>query len=152
MYYRIFDEVLETDVPLPQLEALTGTPAKTIRLQEGPVSYPDEALEFVHEWDGLFSYKTPSGYLLEFDEGLRADIDPEAARIVCEKDADLDDIRFQHLISDQVIPRLIGHLGGFVLHAAALRLQGEVVVLVGESGVGKSTLSSWLIDHQTLQS
>ncbi len=145
MYYRIFDEVLASDVLLPQLDELSGTPTATIHLNEGSASDPEDALALVHEWDGLASYRTPSGYLLDFEEGLRADLQPSKGKIVCEKAQDLDEVRFQHLISDQVIPRLIGHLGGLVLHAAAVSLQGEVLVLVGESGVGKSTLSSWLV-------
>jgi hypothetical protein len=50
----------------------------------------------------------------------------------------------QHLVADHVIPRVLAHRGELVLHAGAVQLDESVIVLVGESGRGKSTLAASL--------
>lgn len=50
----------------------------------------------------------------------------------------------QHLLVDQVLPRVIAHEGNLVLHAAALQRDGGTIVLLGDTGRGKSTLSASL--------
>jgi len=46
----------------------------------------------------------------------------------------------QHLIADQVVPRIIAHDGQLVLHAGAVRFDERAITILGESGRGKSTL------------
>jgi hypothetical protein len=55
---------------------------------------------------------------------------------------DTPDTTIQHCILDQVIPRLLAHDGAFVLHAGAVRIGDAAVLFVGESGLGKSTLTA----------
>jgi len=47
-----------------------------------------------------------------------------------------------HFLADQVLPRILGHNGDLVLHAAAVRIGGDAIVLLGKSGWGKSTLAA----------
>ena len=48
----------------------------------------------------------------------------------------------QHFLIDQVLPRILGHEGNMVLHAAAIRLGDGAVLLLGKSGSGKSSLAA----------
>ncbi len=50
----------------------------------------------------------------------------------------------RHLLLDQVIPRIVSHRGGVVLHAGAVKYGSDCIVVVGESGWGKSTLATSL--------
>ncbi len=52
------------------------------------------------------------------------------------------DYSVRHLLLDQVLPRLISHYGGIVLHACLVDFQGETICVAGSSGIGKSTISS----------
>lgn len=56
-----------------------------------------------------------------------------------------EDLR-EHLVCDHVLPLLLARRGGLVLHGAVLALEGRGVVVIGPSGVGKSTFaaSAWL--------
>lgn len=49
-----------------------------------------------------------------------------------------------HLLVDQVMPRVIAHRGDLVLHAGAVALGGRAVVVTAPSGYGKSTLTASL--------
>jgi hypothetical protein len=48
----------------------------------------------------------------------------------------------QHFLIDQVLPRILGHKGNLVLHAAAIRLGDGAFLLLGKSGSGKSSLAA----------
>lgn len=47
-----------------------------------------------------------------------------------------------HFVADQVLPRVLAHQGNLVLHAGAVEVEGRAIVLLGQSGRGKSTLSA----------
>ena len=52
----------------------------------------------------------------------------------------------EHLLADQVLPRILAHEGRLVLHAGAVDTASGAIVVVGLSGSGKSTLAASL--HQ----
>ncbi len=47
-----------------------------------------------------------------------------------------------HFIRDQVAPRVLAHEGHFVLHAAGVRCGDDVILMMGKTGRGKSTLAA----------
>ena len=51
-------------------------------------------------------------------------------------------LTIDHLLSDQVEPRILAHEGELIIHASAIRLSGASILFVGTSGVGKSTLAA----------
>jgi hypothetical protein len=65
-------------------------------------------------------------------------------QLVCEHavSASVADSTHRHFLIDQVLPRILGHNGNLVLHAAAVRIGDEAVVLLGTSGTGKSSLAA----------
>lgn len=50
----------------------------------------------------------------------------------------------EHLLFDQLLPRILAHLGHLVLHAGAVNVRGKAVLFVGQTGRGKSTLCASL--------
>jgi hypothetical protein len=46
----------------------------------------------------------------------------------------------EHLLHDQIYPRLLAHEGRLALHAGAVEIGGKLALFLGESGMGKSTL------------
>ena len=54
-------------------------------------------------------------------------------------------VRFAAVLFDQVIFHLLNHLkDGVALHSGAVVYQGKTILLPGQSGSGKSTVSAWL--------
>ena len=52
------------------------------------------------------------------------------------------ELALDHFVADQVLPRVLAHQGKLVLHAGAVEVEGRAIVLLGQSGRGKSTLSA----------
>jgi hypothetical protein len=146
--YRIFDFALESDFPLPELEAHPGgEPA--IRFTIDPQSAPEEdALEWLHEWtlaDGqvtISSARHAGGYLLRFP-GLADFLVTDNGREIACPAGGCPASTIRHLLLDQVIPRVVGHRGRLVAHAGCVELEdGRAVAFLGSTGWGKSTLTA----------
>ena len=71
------------------------------------------------------------------------DVDLLERRIVVRSAASREQDEVAHFVADDVLPR-IASLAGRTLHAAALAVDGRAFVLLGPSGVGKSTLAARL--------
>ena len=61
-------------------------------------------------------------------------------------DDQVSDNTLEHLLVDQIWPRIIAHRGELVLHAAGVSTPEGAILFVGPSGRGKSTLAASL--HQ----
>ena len=58
-----------------------------------------------------------------------------------------DEALLEQFVSDQVLPRLLSHLGRLVVHAGAVEPElGRTILFVAPSGYGKSTLTGYLHD------
>ncbi|MFT5111783.1 MAG: hypothetical protein ACI8P9_001103 [Parasphingorhabdus sp.] len=147
--YQIFDSTLEVDAISPELmSSRCQSPAITICRD---TLYKDSS-EII--W--FHNYETPEGqvsiscgksadcYQLEF---------PGLARFRISRD--LKTVRYttadttapevlRHLLLDQIIPRMYGHHYQTVIHASAIEGEGRVVLFIGPSGIGKSTLAASL--------
>lgn len=58
--------------------------------------------------------------------------------------AALDPDTLEHLLLEQVLPRVLAQQGGLMLHAGGVAIDGRVALFIGESGRGKSTWSAVL--------
>ncbi len=72
---------------------------------------------------------------------LAVDIVPNKT-IIVRPQPGLSQVTIDHFLSDQVWPRLLAHEGSFIIHAGAVRVNGGAILLMGESGRGKSTLTA----------
>lgn len=57
---------------------------------------------------------------------------------------DVDSASLEHQLVDQILPRLLNHIGELVVHASALDINGQHALFLGTSGMGKSTLAGLL--------
>ena len=84
----------------------------------------------------------PVRYRLRFAKMLTVEVIPNDRRILTDEPDEELRRTFEHLIADQVLPRLLAHDGQFVVHAAGIEHSGGTIVLLGDSGSGKSTLAA----------
>ena len=75
--------------------------------------------------------------MLEFDDGRSFTFDPGARTVTCPEPIDA---AVRHQLLDQVLPRVLEHLGHLMIHASAVRTPHGVVMFVADTGAGKSTL------------
>lgn len=107
-------------------------------------------MRIVHQWKtssdepSMLLEQTTDGWTLHVPGLANVEID-RACRFVCVR-CRTDTCRgeLEHLVIDQVLPRLMAQRGAIVMHAAAIEKAGDVLLLAGETGAGKSTLCSVL--------
>lgn len=81
-----------------------------------------------------------SFHRLRFGPDMAVDVWPDN-RIVTRHEDDLAQPTMDHLLADQVIPRMLARSGSFVIHAGAVRIGAGAILFLGSSGRGKSTLT-----------
>lgn len=68
-------------------------------------------------------------------------ISDDADEISCYPVPEVPEATIRHLLLDQVLPRCLAHQGKIMLHASAVRLAHGLILFIGDSGTGKSTLA-----------
>jgi len=82
-------------------------------------------------------------YLMKFTGLARFRIDFAGRVIEAYPEPDSTAATLAHLLLDQVIPRILCHMGRIVVHASSVVLEdGQAIAFTGPSGRGKSTLAS----------
>lgn len=82
-------------------------------------------------------------FRMEFDRGATFDVAPADRLIRAFKHKDGVAPRIiADLLADQVEPRVLAYEGAFIVHASAIEVNGFIVLFVGDSGFGKSTLAA----------
>ena len=90
----------------------------------------------------LVSYCYQDSYhWLHFPELANFKITSDGNEISCFPLSEIPIETIHHLLLDQVLPRCLAHKGNIVLHASAVNLGVGLVLFLGDSGVGKSTLA-----------
>jgi hypothetical protein len=104
-----------------------------------------------HDGDGLFLHKSGSDdtahYQLHFWDTAVALINlAQRSLSLHPLTAETTPDTLEHLLHDQIYPRLLAHEGELVLHAGAVLIDNSLALFLGDSGMGKSTLVASL--HQ----
>ena len=88
-------------------------------------------------------YRTGHGEIvaLRFGEVLDASIALNERRIDWYSGPRGDEAATAHLLSNQVLPRVAAHEGACLVHAALAYRDSAAILVMGESGYGKSTLA-----------
>lgn len=146
MLYRFGDLTLASDQAFTQLlEVPAGNVECRIeRASEPERGAPEEGWD--HHW------RTPAGdvalscsrdgerYRLGVRELATFVIEGRAGTITCRAHPDLPSATLEHLVIDQILPRVLTHRGRLVLHAGCVVAPDGAIAFLGESGSGKSTL------------
>ena len=150
MHYHFADQILTSSLPLPELPAAPcdSKPSLHIDLWDAPV-FPDLASTcWQHDWlDGhgnitISAARSGDHYGLRFPDVADAWVDP-AGHIALWRDPQASIESLRHVLLDQILPRVLAQRGQLVLHGSmATTADGRTVVILGESGRGKSTLAS----------
>lgn len=93
----------------------------------------------------LHSADNGDARLIAFVAGAQFLVDPAMREIAIFQDgAGLSDHTLRHLLLDQVIPRVISSCADLVLHSSSVVHDDGLLVFLGDTGHGKSTLAASL--------
>lgn len=113
------------------------------------------AQDWVHDWSdpddsvSLTLARYGDDYRLDFPDLCEFILIPREHRILVNPRMPLDAPTLEHLLVDQVLPRYLAHEGSLLMHASAVLVDDAVVLFLGKSGWGKSTLAG-LFDQRGL--
>jgi hypothetical protein len=138
--------VCEAPVDLPELErAREGCP--DFRVALGVVDLPnhDRPTDFEErqgrDWLTLWDRSPDVVFRYSDTARFRYEVSAGGTEIVVDAHADVPPQTIRHLLIDDVIPHAIARSGVPVFHGAGVAINGEALLIVGDSAVGKSTLS-----------
>ena len=130
------------------MKSVTPTDAPPVIefLETEPV--PEERTEWVHQWaapggDIVLSLgRIASGRLLRFHGQADFALSADSALIRSSRRGGASVAALWHLVVNQVLPRVVTHMGRPVLHASAVHTGSGTIAFVGATGSGKSTLGA----------
>lgn len=145
MIYKAYGRILQSEVPLPELEATGGAAQISIATKSTPLALDPGSLRPLVDEDGgiwIVLAESDGVPVLSFPGVVDCAIDLAALRISCHPAPGADHGAVQHALVDHVIPRVMVATGGTVLHASAVVVDGSAMLFAGPSGAGKSTLAA----------
>lgn len=151
--YQAFGAYIESDVPLLDLKPCWGNAPSYYFYQHSssnPTPAQTDGIEWYDTWtdgDGQIRVllgKQDSRYLIRFSGLADFWISSDERETVCVPGAAIPAETISHLFLDQVFPCLLSQSTQLMLHAAAVVIEGGAIVFLGETGAGKSTLTSSL--------
>ncbi len=146
-YYLFFDFVIRSEIPLPELQKSPPTLALfSFSLSTSPVH---KEPQWLHHWylpDGNISIsfaRDEEKYILRFPHLADFIFDKGDSRIVCHSLPGTPEETLRHLLLDQVLPRIVSHLGRPAIHASGVQIEDFALLFLGETGWGKSTIGAY---------
>lgn len=142
MRYRIFDSVVDSDVPLPEL-APSRASRSDIRVQlRGPRERRSEAGWSIEEDEPWLTVGRRGGeWRLRFSDAVDFFVSDGGNVVRAAAPARFPDDSLRHLLVDQVLPLVLSARGRLILHGSAVRSPWGGILLLARSGGGKSTLA-----------
>lgn len=141
--------VVCTPLPLPCLPPSGGQdPGEVILIDLLAKGAPADSA-WVHHWRDrgqttLSLARLGAAYWLRAPGIADFLLQMESSEVGIAADSGTDDATLEHLLVDQVLPRLLAHRGHLLVHGSALRINGRGALFIGPSGRGKSTLAGLL--------
>jgi len=149
IHYRFGNCAVRTSLPLASLRR----PFDNIALRTIDVDLIDQGIssgaEWHHHWrDGdevvLSLVRCDDDYWLRAPGVADFLIQMQLCRVQVAPQPGMDACTVEHLLVDQVLPRVLAQQGETMVHASALSIGGRHALFLGPSGWGKSTLAGLL--------
>jgi hypothetical protein len=147
--YSVGGVTLASEVPLPELGSASPGRDPDWSFQLGPTRARPPRERWFHRWttphgrQWLALGRDDDAYVLRFARTATFRVAPARQSIVCEGAALVPARTVRHLLLNQVLPLALTRTK-CVLHASAVVQDGGAMAFAGQTGSGKSTLSTAL--------
>jgi len=144
--YRYCGLPVQSNIPIPELPRF-DTKERGIIFKIRHARPPAEDHVWSQHWfsstgEGILSYCHQDNFhYLRFPGLADFQISPFSTQIICDPIPKIPRETIRHLLLDHVIPRCFAYQGKLMVHASAVRYEHYLILFVGDSGTGKSTLA-----------
>jgi len=146
--YRYGRSNIDSRIPLTVLPDAEAGGRAHVSIDYGAQPCPEDTYWHHHWLDGDEVVLSLAGrgpnYWLRFPELADFYLQTEEGRILLAPDATADADTLEHLLVDQLLPRLLAQGEHLLVHASAVTIAERHVLFLGPSGWGKSTLAGLL--------
>ena len=146
--YQAFGTNIASNIRLPDLPVVASPGADYFFYLQPPSHPSSETYDWFHQWtleDGTpwaLLAKYWGGTLIRFPGFADFRVQNDANEIYCIPSPGIPQETTIHLFLDQVFPCLLSGGNQLLLHAASVVVDSKAIVFIGETGSGKSTLTS----------
>ena len=150
-YYRVYDHAVQVNTTLEIPAIPPQNPDYRIVVEEAP--FPGHQITWVHNYDEDRDFplhrlgKLDREYIVRFSGYADFLISDDCTLITCFPASHTCSNTIEHLLLDQILPRVLSRKMPLVLHTGAVVYDNSAIGFVGESGSGKSTLTTYLGRH-----
>jgi hypothetical protein len=148
--YRYAHCTVASQLALPELQILPAGPDPdfVIEVYESSVIPAAGTVDWQHDFTdnggahAFRCFRVGDAYGFDFPCVAQAWVTADnRIALFCGYESSIESLR--HVLLDQILPRVLAQRGHLVLHAAAVRTaDGHTLLLLGDSGMGKSTLAA----------
>jgi hypothetical protein len=144
--YRFADLVLQSDLPFSELPEAGSDASECSLLVIADTGVPSAPDRWDHHWRSpegevvLSCARDGDAYRLGMPDLATFLVEDGGTTITCRPHGALPPATLEHLLIDQVMPRVLTHRGRLVIHAGCVVTPHGAVAFLGDSGSGKSTL------------
>ena len=131
--YRAFGLNIHSEVPLPNLSQIKGTPDIVIRYGKVPDKIPHAKIKGTQYQVG------PGEFLLRINGVARYHV-KDGKTILIQKESQAVDEEMLLILMDSIMGVLLFQRNVLPLHSSAVAVNEEGVLFMGTSGIGKSTI------------
>lgn len=146
--YRYANLSIKSNIPIPELRQSNRSRENILFNLEWP-KFQSTDFDWLNYWENadgkpvLFYSRMGTDHWLRFPGLADFQILGGSAEIHSFPVPGIPEDTIRHLLLDQVLPRHLAHQGWLVLHASAVQLSDGVVLFIGGSGTGKSTIAGY---------
>lgn len=150
VFCRFGTHLISTSLPLQALPVVLARDASDLIEVDWAASAIPPDLHWQHHWrDGedvvLSLARQGADYWMQVPDQADFLLQFAPCRVLVSPDAaSLDAATLEHLLVDQVLPRVLAQQGHLLVHASMLAVRGRHALFLGPSGWGKSTLAGLL--------
>lgn len=149
--YQVYNHtiLINNSLNLPSIPS--QSPDLTIFIRDCEINYQDVRWIHDYETDRDFPWhrlgKIGSDYLVRFTKYADFIISEQNQTILCLPIEGVQANTIEHLLLDQILPRVLSRKVSLVIHAGSVVTDVGAVGFVGKSGYGKSTLTTHLCEN-----
>lgn len=98
--------------------------------------------DLIYSGDGLMIYQTENSEVRYNSSNLRIEKKNNCFDVEVKKESIIDHITCKNVLNALMMEHLLVEMGGFILHASFIEVNGKAILFTAPSGTGKSTQAS----------
>jgi len=149
--YRVYRQIIHINIALSLPSVPSQVPNYTVVVQKRSID--DQRVTWIHDYEGVNGIpwhrlgRLNSAFFIRFTGYADFIYEEDENLILCYAEPNTGLNTIEHLLLDQVLPRILSRTEFIALHSSAIVCSEGALGFVGETGSGKSTMTTMFGRH-----